>query len=72
MCFSVCHALQLSPSTKIAHQRGLRDGRGQSVSVCYKETPKGPADPMQAPGPNPCPALVTRGATNLPQVSPTA
>jgi hypothetical protein len=43
----------------------------QSVSVRYKETPRGPANPMQAPGPNPCPALVTQGATNLPQVSPT-
>ena len=43
----------------------------QSVRICYKETPRGPANPMQAPGPNPCPALVTQGATNLPQVSPT-
>jgi hypothetical protein len=33
--------------------------------VRYKETPRGPANPMFAPGPNPCPALVTQSATNL-------
>jgi hypothetical protein len=43
----------------------------QSVSVRYKETPRGPANPMLTPGPNPCPAFETQGATNLPQVSPT-
>jgi hypothetical protein len=41
----------------------------EGVSVRYKETPRGPADPRQAPGPDPCPALVTQGATNLLQVS---
>jgi hypothetical protein len=30
----------------------------QSVSVRYKESLRGPANPMQAPGPNACPALV--------------
>jgi hypothetical protein len=43
----------------------------RAASVRYKETPKGPADTMQASGPNPCPARVPQGATNLPQVSPT-
>jgi hypothetical protein len=43
----------------------LRPACSQSVSVRYKETPRGPANPMQAPGPNPCPALVTQGATKL-------
>jgi hypothetical protein len=45
--------------------------RSQSVSVRYKETPRGPANPMLTPGPNPCPAFETQGATHLPQVSPT-
>ena len=36
----------------------------RSVSVRYKETPRGSADPMQAPGPNPCPALRWLAAWN--------
>jgi hypothetical protein len=42
-----------------------------SFGVRYKETPRGPANPMLTPGPNPYPAFETQGATNLPQVSPT-
>jgi hypothetical protein len=57
----------LMPVSQILLQQQV----SQSVSVRYKETLRGPADPVQAQGFNPCPALVTQGATNLPQVSPT-
>jgi hypothetical protein len=47
-------------------------GLAQSVSQCsLQRYPEDSANPMQDPGPNPCPALVTHGATSLPQVSPT-
>ena len=59
------------PAQATGRGGGFGGGGSVSVSVRYKETPRGPSDPMQAPGPNPCPALVTQGATNLPQVSPT-
>ena len=59
--------LSLACSTAPRHELSF----SQSVSVRYKETPRGPANPMLTPGPNPCPAFETQGATNLPQVSPT-
>ena len=42
----------------LCHNCGIMSSL-RPVSVRYKETPRGPANPMQAPGPNPCPALVT-------------
>jgi hypothetical protein len=51
--------ITLRPLRGPANTTRAQGGGGGSVSVRYKETPRGPANPMQAPGPNPCPALIT-------------
>jgi hypothetical protein len=43
--------------------RGQERTVSQSVSVRYKETPRGPANPMLTPGPNPCPPVLSVGST---------
>lgn len=67
------HEKQVQP--KLTHAYcPLPAAVSHTVSVQYKQTPRGSADPMQAPGPIPCPTLLSQGATKAAepsQVSPT-
>jgi hypothetical protein len=51
--------------SRLSNSKRHQPSVSKKKRVRYKETPRGPANPMFAPGPNPCPALVTQSATNL-------
>jgi hypothetical protein len=57
--------MQAGCSSPKKKRRGEFVKKRKKKRVRYKETPRGPANPMFAPGPTPCPALVTQSATNL-------